>query len=60
LILMQVILGIFTVLTSIYIVPNHWGTFEWLALVHQVIGMLLLLSLIAALFVLRNKSSAHL
>ena len=58
LVLLQVLLGILTVLTSPGIVANHWGTFEWMAQVHQVVGMLLLLSLIAMLYLTRNKAIA--
>lgn len=54
----QVVLGIFSVLWSVHIVPNKWGSFEWMAQLHQVVGMLLLLSMIAMLFFLRNRTSA--
>jgi cytochrome c oxidase assembly protein subunit 15 len=46
----QVILGIFTVLASVHIVPGVWGGFEWLAQLHQLMGMLLLLSVINILY----------
>jgi heme a synthase len=46
LILLQVLLGVFTVLTSIRIVPNSWGLFQWMAELHQVTGMLFLLAMI--------------
>lgn len=46
LVLLQVILGILSLFASIYIVPNKWGQFEWLAQLHQATGMLFLLSLI--------------
>jgi cytochrome c oxidase assembly protein subunit 15 len=52
----QVILGILSVITSTGIVPQHWGTFEWMAQLHQVTGMLLLLSLIALLYLTRRPS----
>jgi heme a synthase len=52
----QVILGILSVLTSSGIVPNRWGTFEWMAQLHQITGMLLLLSLVAMLFLTRQLS----
>jgi cytochrome c oxidase assembly protein subunit 15 len=51
----QVILGIFSVLTSIQIVPNHWGIFEWLAQFHQLIAMFLLLSLIWMTYLIKSK-----
>jgi cytochrome c oxidase assembly protein subunit 15 len=53
LVTLQVLLGILSVLTSTGIIPNHWGTFEWLAQLHQITGMLLLLSLVAMLFLTR-------
>jgi cytochrome c oxidase assembly protein subunit 15 len=56
LVVIQVILGIFSVLTSTLIVPNRWGTFEWNAQLHQITGMLLLLSLIALLFLTRKPT----
>ncbi|MFN3667566.1 MAG: hypothetical protein ACK4S0_15495, partial [Sediminibacterium sp.] len=58
LVVMQVLLGILAVLTSKGIVPNQWGNFEWMAQLHQLTGMCLLLSLVATLFVLR-KSTAN-
>ncbi|HET9745436.1 MAG TPA: COX15/CtaA family protein [Chitinophagaceae bacterium] len=45
LVILQVILGVYSVLTSIRIVPNHWGAFEWFAELHQLTAMFLLLSL---------------
>jgi cytochrome c oxidase assembly protein subunit 15 len=56
LVTLQVILGIYSVLTSTRIVPNRWGTFEWMAQLHQITGMLLLLSLVAMLFLTRQLS----
>jgi heme a synthase len=53
----QVLLGIFSVLWSVHIIPNKWGSFEWMAQLHQVVGMLLLLSMIAILFFLSKRSS---
>lgn len=52
--LTQVVLGIFTVLTSTGIIPNVWGGFEWLAELHQVVGMLLLGSLVAVRFLVKQ------
>jgi cytochrome c oxidase assembly protein subunit 15 len=51
----QVILGVFSVLTSVQIVPNHWGIFEWLAQFHQVIAMFLILSLIWMAYLTKSK-----
>lgn len=53
--LLQVLLGILSVLTSPQIIPNHWGTFEWMAQLHQLTGMCLLLSLVWVLYLVRRK-----
>lgn len=45
-VVLQVLLGIITVLTSSYIQAGKWAAFEWMALLHQLTGMLLLLSLV--------------
>ena len=55
LVTVQVILGVFSVLASVQIVPNHWGIFEWLAQFHQVIAMFLLLSLIWMVYLIKSK-----
>jgi cytochrome c oxidase assembly protein subunit 15 len=55
LVVLQVLLGILSVLTSTGIIPSHWGAFEWLAQLHQITGMLLLLSLVALLFLTRKS-----
>ncbi len=54
-VLIQVLLGIGSVLTSKNIVPGNWGLFEWMAQLHQLMGMLLLLSLFAMLFIVRKE-----
>ncbi len=53
LVILQVALGVFAVLTSPGIVPNRWGLFEWLAEMHQLIAMFFLLSLIRVLYLVR-------
>jgi heme a synthase len=53
LVLMQILLGILVLLTSPGIVANRWVVFDWLALLHQLNSMLLLFSLIYAIYVLR-------
>lgn len=55
LVTIQVILGISSVLTSVQIVPNHWGLFEWLAQIHQLIAMFLLLSLTWMAYLIKSK-----
>ena len=52
---LQVVLGVLALFNSLTIVPNQWGSFEWLALLHQVVGMLLLLSMVGMLYFLGRK-----
>jgi len=56
-VILQVLLGILTLLSSKNIIPNQWGGFEWLALLHQLGGMLLLLTMVAAYYTTRQRSS---
>lgn len=56
LVILQVILGIYSVLTSIKIVPNHWGIFEWLAALHQLTAMFLLLSLTWMAYLIKSDN----
>ena len=51
----QVLLGIASVLTSTGIIPGHWGAFEWMAQLHQLTGMALLLSLVWMLYLIRRE-----
>jgi heme a synthase len=53
LVLLQIVLGILALFTAPGIQANHWVAFDWIALLHQLNGMLLLLSLIYAIYVLR-------
>jgi len=55
LVFVQILLGILAVISSPHIIANHWGTFEWLALLHQIVGMLLLISMILMLYLLTPK-----
>ena len=57
LVLLQVILGICTVLTSVRIVPNRWGMFETLAELHQLIAMFLLMAIVAQLYLLQGRKT---
>ena len=57
LVLLQVILGILSVVSSVKIIPNRWGSFEWMAQLHQLNAIFFLLSLVLVLFVVRNKDS---
>jgi cytochrome c oxidase assembly protein subunit 15 len=55
LVIIQVLLGIATVRTSVHIRPTRWNEFEWMAQLHQFTALLLLLSLVMNAFLLRNK-----
>lgn len=55
LVTIQVVIGVFTVLTSVQIVPNDWGIFEWMAQMHQLIAMFLLLSLTWMAYLIKTK-----
>jgi len=59
LILVQALLGIFTVLSAPNIIPNEWGSFEWFAQLHQLVGMLLFLSLIYFMYIVRKSPSRY-
>lgn len=50
----QVALGILSVLSSTEIVPNQWGLFEWMAQLHQLVAMALLLSQVWLLYMVRR------
>ncbi len=53
---LQILLGILALLFSPGIQANRWVAFDWVALLHQLNGMLLLFSLIYAIYVLRPVS----
>jgi heme a synthase len=52
-VIFQIILGILALVTSPGIIANHWVLFDWLALIHQINGILLLFSLIYSIYVLK-------
>ncbi|RYY92878.1 MAG: heme A synthase, partial [Chitinophagaceae bacterium] len=54
-VLLQVALGVATVLTSTGIRATKWNAFEWMAQLHQLTALFLLLSLVANAFLLRMK-----
>lgn len=56
LVLAQVALGIFSTLTSLRIVPNQWGLFEWMAQLHQLVAMFLMLSIIWVIYLLSSRT----
>ena len=47
---LQVLLGVGSLLTSPGIIPHHWGAFDWLAQLHQVTGLLFLLTMVGMLY----------
>jgi cytochrome c oxidase assembly protein subunit 15 len=51
----QVILGIVSLIVSPQIIPSHWGAYEWLAQLHQITGMLILLSFVTILYLVRRR-----
>ncbi|MGI9190698.1 MAG: COX15/CtaA family protein [Chitinophagaceae bacterium] len=55
LVMAQVCLGIVTVLLSTQLARNSFGPFEWVAQAHQVVAMLLSMSLLWSLFLLRKR-----
>jgi heme a synthase len=55
LVILQVVLGILSVVTSPGIVPNHWGAFDWFAQLHQVVGMLFTLALLGLFYIVRRR-----
>jgi cytochrome c oxidase assembly protein subunit 15 len=55
-VLLQVTLGVLTVLTSVHIRATKWNEFEWMAQLHQFVALLLLLSLVFAAFLIRRRS----
>ena len=56
LVLVQVLLGILSVLYSTTIIPGQWGIFEWMAQLHQLVAMLLLLSLVLLLYLTGKRA----
>ena len=58
LVLLQAILGIMSLLFSTGIIPGVWGKFEWFAQLHQLVGMLLLLSMVNIIYMTHKKELA--
>lgn len=54
-VLVQLTLGILTVLSSIKIRAAKWNIFEWMAQLHQLVAIFLLLSMVAVLFFLQKQ-----
>lgn len=59
LILLQALLGILAVVTSPFIIPNHWVMFDWLAQFHQITGMLYVLTMVWMLYIIRNRKPQY-
>lgn len=55
LVIAQVVLGIVTVLSAPQIVPGHFGLFEMLAELHQLVAMSLLMVWIVSIFLVRKS-----
>jgi cytochrome c oxidase assembly protein subunit 15 len=51
LIALQILLGIGSLLTSPGIIPHQWVFFDWLAELHQITGLLFLLTMIGMLYI---------
>lgn len=58
-ILFQLLLGILTVLNSLKIVPNQWNAFEWMAQLHQIVAIFVLLSLAFVAYLLSFKERSN-
>lgn len=59
LVVLQVVLGIAATLSSYKAIPQGWGVFEWMAQLHQLVAILLLLSLILIVYLLNHKHIGH-
>jgi heme a synthase len=57
LVVVQISLGIITVLSATHIVKDRWGGFETFAEIHQLIAMFLLLSLVVNLYAIKPASA---
>ena len=58
-VLIQTTLGVLTILTSTGIRAYKWNQFEWMAQLHQLVALFLLLSLFHALFLLYPKQKLN-
>lgn len=59
LVVLQVVLGIFTVVHGAQTIAGHFGAFELLAQVHQFVAMGLLMALVANLYLIRAGGRAQ-
>jgi len=53
---LQVLLGILTVLMSTHVVSGRWGVFEWMAQLHQLIAMFLVLSVLYVFYLVSKRT----
>lgn len=53
LVMLQILLGILTLLASPGIVANRWVGFDWFAQLHQIVGLLFLLTMTGMLYLVR-------
>jgi cytochrome c oxidase assembly protein subunit 15 len=58
LIAIQMLLGIGSLLTSPGIIPHRWVVFDWLAQLHQITGLLFLLTMIGMLYLVTPGRNA--
>jgi len=58
LVLLQIVLGIITVLSAPLIHPGKFGGFEWLAELHQLVAMFLLMALVVNMYVVKAGKTA--
>lgn len=58
-IVVQIVLGITSLLTSPGIIPNRWVTFDWLAQLHQITGLVFLLTIVGMLYLVRAVSHSE-
>lgn len=56
LVIVQVLLGIFSLLTVRFIEKGKFGMYETLAELHQIVGMFLLMAVVAVLYMVRGKN----
>jgi cytochrome c oxidase assembly protein subunit 15 len=59
LVILQVILGVCTVLMSTRIVPNKWGIFESLAELHQLVAMFLMMAIVLQLYLIKSSGASR-
>ncbi|WP_188934407.1 COX15/CtaA family protein [Puia dinghuensis] len=56
---LQIVLGISSLLTSPGIIAHQWVAFDWLALFHQMTGLLFLLTMVGMLYLVVPDHKSH-